>query len=64
MKLKSHSSFKKRIKVTATGKLLRRSAWSSHLLSKDRRIRKDAKKKETILSSPDRRRIKRLMLMK
>jgi large subunit ribosomal protein L35 len=62
MKLKSHSSFKKRIKVTAKGKLLRRYASTSHLLSKDRRIRKYAKKKETSLSSPDRRRIKRLIL--
>jgi large subunit ribosomal protein L35 len=62
-KLKSHSSFKKRIKITGSGKLLRRHAAFSHLRSKDRKIRKYVKKKDISLSSPDRKRIKRLILV-
>lgn len=46
-KQKTHKGAKKRIKVTGTGKLVRRRAFGSHLLTKKsanrkRRIRKDA----------------------
>lgn len=46
MKMKTHKGIKKRIKRTATGKLLHRHAFSSHILTKKpskrkRKFRKD-----------------------
>lgn len=39
-KLKTHSGTAKRIKLTSTGKLLRRRAMGNHLLSKKSKSRK------------------------
>lgn len=39
-KLKTHSSTKKRVKITKTGKLLRRHATSGHFLEKKSASRK------------------------
>jgi len=62
MKFKTHSGLKKRITITGSGKLLRRHAAFSHLRSKDRKIRKQNKRKNLYLSSPDRKKIKKLIL--
>ena len=40
MKLKTNRSAAKRIKVTGTGKLMRRKGWKSHLLSGKNATRK------------------------
>jgi large subunit ribosomal protein L35 len=47
MKNKTHKGMKKRVKITATGKLMRRRAFSSHILTKKpskrkRKFRKDS----------------------
>lgn len=39
-KLKTHSGTKKRVRITKTGKLIRRRAFSSHFMSKKRGSRK------------------------
>ncbi|HEX9679197.1 MAG TPA: 50S ribosomal protein L35 [Candidatus Saccharimonadales bacterium] len=39
-KLKVHSGFKKRVKITGSGKLIRRRAWRNHNLSKKRGSRR------------------------
>ncbi|MDZ7360729.1 MAG: 50S ribosomal protein L35 [candidate division KSB1 bacterium] len=39
-KMKSHRASKKRFKITATGKLVRRHAGKSHILTKKSRKRK------------------------
>jgi large subunit ribosomal protein L35 len=62
MKMKSHKGAKKRFKMTASGKLKRGKAGRSHILTK-----KTSKRKRTmrrpgeILTSGDRKRIKRLL---
>ncbi|MEO0098558.1 MAG: 50S ribosomal protein L35 [candidate division WOR-3 bacterium] len=48
MKLKTLKSLKKRIKITATGKLLRRRAGKSHLLTGKRKARKKRLLKPTV----------------
>lgn len=60
-KTKTHSGAKKRFKVTATGKVIGRSANSSHILEK-----KNAKRKRRLgapapISAHDAPRIKRLL---
>lgn len=45
-KLKTHSGLKKRTKITGTGRLRRRRAFRSHLLTKKRKSRKRAYTKE------------------
>ena len=60
-KQKTHSAAKKRFKVTATGKLLRRRAMKSHLLSKKSAKRKRRFRRDQDLNPRDRREVKRLL---
>ena len=58
-KLKSHSGAKKRVKVTSTGKLIRRRASRNHNLSKKRQSRRRLYGKDHKFSSSDKLNIKR-----
>jgi large subunit ribosomal protein L35 len=52
-KLKTHKGVAKRFRVTATGKIVRRRAAKSHLLTKKTRSKKYALKKAIVLSPAD-----------
>ena len=60
-KMKSNSGAKKRFKVTGTGKVVRRKAYASHLLSCKSRKRKRNLRKSTILDSANKRGISRML---
>ncbi|HEY8420267.1 MAG TPA: 50S ribosomal protein L35 [Thermoclostridium sp.] len=50
-KLKTHSSSKKRFKITGTGKVKRNKAYKSHILTKKSSKRKRNLRKSTIAST-------------
>ncbi|NLK68979.1 MAG: 50S ribosomal protein L35 [Clostridiaceae bacterium] len=50
-KMKSHSSSKKRFKITGTGKVKRNKAYKSHILTKKSTKRKRNLRKATTASS-------------
>ena len=52
-KLKTHRGVAKRFRVTATGKIVRRKAAKSHLLTKKTRGKKHALKKAEVVSHAD-----------
>lgn len=58
-KLKSHRGAKKRIKVTSSGKLMRRRAFRGHLLAKKGGARKRNYSKDFVLKDSDRIKMKR-----
>jgi large subunit ribosomal protein L35 len=60
-KMKTHSGAKKRFKVTATGKVRGRHAFSSHILEKKSPKRKRALGRPMIVSDDDAPRIKRML---
>jgi large subunit ribosomal protein L35 len=60
-KTKTSSSVKKRFKVTAGGKLLRRHAMKSHNLTKKTSKRKRGFRKDTPVAGADARRVKQLL---
>jgi large subunit ribosomal protein L35 len=60
-KNKTHRGAKKRIKVTSTGKLMRRRAMSSHLLTKKSSKRKRKFRKDNLLNPTDRARVRDLI---
>jgi large subunit ribosomal protein L35 len=60
-KQKTHSGAKKRFKVTARGRLLRRRAMKSHLLEKKSQKRKRGFRKAVAVDGPDVREVKRLL---
>ncbi|MCD6725739.1 MAG: 50S ribosomal protein L35 [Solirubrobacteraceae bacterium] len=60
-KMKSHSGAKKRFKVTATGKVRGRHAFSSHILEKKSPKRKRAFSRPAVISDHDAPRIKKLL---
>ena len=60
-KMKSNSGAKKRFKVTGTGKVVRRKAYASHLLTSKSRKRKRNLRKSTILDSANKRGISRML---
>jgi large subunit ribosomal protein L35 len=53
MKNKTHKGIKKRVKVTATGKLRHRRAFSSHLLTKKSSKRKRSFRKDRPVNGSD-----------
>lgn len=63
IKIKTHSSSKKRFKITGTGKIKMKPAYTSHILNSQikstKRKRKSRKTKNA--SSPDEKRIKMLI---
>jgi large subunit ribosomal protein L35 len=60
-KNKTHKGAKKRIRLTATGKLMRRRPFGSHLLTKKSANRKRKLRKATIIEAPDQKRLRDLL---
>ena len=60
-KLKTNSGAKKRFKVTATGKIKRRRAFHSHLLTKKSKKRKRHLRQPALVDATDVRRVRRLL---
>ena len=60
-KMKTHSGAKKRFKITGSGKIVRRSAYKSHILTKKAKKRKKRLGKQSEVKACDKRRVK-LML--
>ena len=60
-KNKTHKGTKKRVKVTASGKLMRQRAFGSHLLTKKSANRKRRLRKLLALTASDTSRIRRLL---
>jgi large subunit ribosomal protein L35 len=60
-KMKTHSGAKKRFKVSATGKVRGRHAFTSHILEKKSPKRKRRLAEPARLSAPDAKRVKRLL---
>lgn len=60
-KMKTHSATKKRFRLTAKGKLVRRHAFTSHLLEKKTAKRKRQARKNDAVCSADRPEIRRLL---
>ena len=63
-KQKSHSSSKKRYKITGTGKVLRAQAFKKHILTKKSTKRKRNLRKSIVASPADTRVIKQLIQYK
>ncbi|HEY1690439.1 MAG TPA: 50S ribosomal protein L35 [Solirubrobacteraceae bacterium] len=60
-KMKTHSGAKKRFKVTASGKVRGRHAFTSHILEKKSPKRKRHLGKAAVLSDDDTPRVKKLL---
>lgn len=60
-KNKTHKGAKKRIKVTATGKLMRRRAMGSHLLTKKSANKKRKLRKAAVVATMDTSRLRGLL---
>ncbi|NLM19644.1 MAG: 50S ribosomal protein L35 [Clostridiaceae bacterium] len=60
-KQKTHSSSKKRFKVTGTGKVKRSQAYKKHILNKKTTKRKRKLRQIIVASEPDTKRIRRLI---
>ena len=63
-KTKTRSSAKKRFKVTATGKILRRPAMRSHNLEKKSSKRRRGFRKDRELTGADRNAVKKMLGMR
>jgi len=61
-KMKSKRSAAKRFKRTATGKLMHKQSFASHILTKKTTKRKRQLRKSKEVAKPDRGRVKRLLL--
>jgi large subunit ribosomal protein L35 len=59
--MKTHSGAKKRFKVTATGKVRGRSAFSSHILEKKSPKRKRRLAEPAVIAKSDEKRVKILL---
>jgi large subunit ribosomal protein L35 len=59
--MKTRKGFAKRIRVTKTGKLMRASAWKSHLLEHKSKKRKRNYAKKQPVSQPDRKEVRRAL---
>ena len=60
-KMKSNSGAKKRFKMTASGRLKRKKAYHSHILTKKSPKRKRGLRKTTLVDKVDEKRMKRLI---
>ena len=60
-KMKTHSGAKKRFKVTGTGKVRGRHAFTSHILEKKAAKRKRRLGQPTVLAPEDQPRVKKLL---
>lgn len=62
-KMKTHSSAKKRFKLTGTGKVMRRKAYKRHILTKKENDQKLRLSKTVVVSDADMKRVKKMMLI-
>ena len=60
-KMKTNSSAKKRFKVTGTGKIKRRHAYKSHILTKMTKKRKKKLGQAGMVHDADEKRVKRML---
>lgn len=60
-KLKTHKGTAKRVKLTSTGKLIRRRAFGSHLLAKKSKNRKRAINTPTVIKGSMAKNVKRVL---
>jgi large subunit ribosomal protein L35 len=60
-KVKTNSSAKKRFKVTGSGKVMRRKAYKSHLLTRKKKDRKKQLGKAVEVSKTEMKRVKRML---
>ncbi|MCD6087722.1 MAG: 50S ribosomal protein L35 [Candidatus Hydrothermae bacterium] len=60
-KVKTKRAAAKRFKVTATGKVLRRRAFKSHILAKKTRKRKRALRRPALVADADLKRVKAMI---
>ncbi len=60
-KMKTNSGAKKRFKVTGTGKIKRKKAYKSHILTKKSSKRKRKLGKDTLVDSTNEKKIKKLI---
>ncbi len=60
-KMKSSSGAKKRFKVTATGRVKRKKAFRSHILTKKSPKRKRNLRKDTLVNKADAARVKQMI---
>ena len=60
-KMKSNSGAKKRFKLTGSGRLRRKKAYHSHILTKKSPKRKRHLRESTLVDAKDEKRIKRLL---
>jgi large subunit ribosomal protein L35 len=63
-KQKTNSSAKKRFKVTGTGKIKRKHAYKSHILTKKSTKRKRGLTHAGLVSEPDSSRVKQMLVLK
>jgi large subunit ribosomal protein L35 len=61
-KLKTNRAARKRFRKTATGKILRRKAFKSHILTKKTSKRKRHLGKAAVVTPANRKRVKRMLL--
>jgi large subunit ribosomal protein L35 len=59
--MKSHSGAKKRFKKTSNGKVKRKKAGKSHILTKKSAKRKRQLRKDTTVDKADEKRVKRML---
>lgn len=63
-KMKTNSSAKKRFKLTGTGKIKRKQAFKSHILTKKKKKRKRFLTKTTLVHPADENNVKQMLCMK
>ena len=63
-KMKTHSSAKKRFKVTGTGKIKRKHAFKSHILTKKTTKQKRALTHSGIVSTADMNRVEKMLVLR
>lgn len=63
-KMKTNSGAKKRFRLTGTGKIKRKHAYHSHILTKKATKRKKNLQKMTLVSAEDRSMVKSLLALK
>ena len=60
-KVKTRSSAKKRFRVTGSGKIIRRKAYKSHLLTRKEKVRKKRLGKPVEVHKTELKRVKRML---
>lgn len=60
-KMKTNSGAKKRFKVTAKGKIKRKKAYHSHILTKKSQKRKRNLRKQTLVDKTDEKRVRHMI---